>query len=970
MNQKIFSLLIGIDEYPAPNRLFGCVKDVAKVTNYLDDLGRNGVQIPLPITLLNRQATKANIVQSIKTISKQITDDDTFFIYYSGHGGQERTNGLFIEEHDGLLECLICYTDNFEEEGFLLADKELRYLFSTIETNPHLVTVFDCCHSGDMTRTLAPENFESGMRKRRIARSFEARKETSFIFKEEFSDLSIFKSTRLSEQIPNKNHIHLSAALSSESAWEDEQGGVFTRYLLGLLGQKNNAVSYYDIGRYAKISIRNITKVHQTPLVRVIGSGPMDQMSPWLGLEIDSTSSEAVIIYNKKDGWTFSQGALLGIREEMEIEITIPSHQTISAIITKALPEYALVDIPKEKLSAINKSNTYPAICKTTYSPLRIYINNLDEDPIVEKSLKDILANEDNIQEGNVENCNFEFSIFNQTLYLNYPGDHYRPLNEQLDLLDEHLILRDHVVNQIKYVKAWHHFNTLNNPGSFNKIPIAVNLDPEGNRNWEDTNYADHDIDLFPIERTDEENEWTAYFNLRITNTTNEDLFVACLALDSDFEIDSLIENHVIKLEPGQEVLLPENSDQATITLPSYKEVYNWKSNPVRLKFIVSNKEDFSTLLIDAQQPALPHPLIDTTGLATRSGARGSIKPRGIVRRKKEKWQVFTTTLNLLNPEYNMVSGHLDERWDLYIKNEKIGPFISKLYFRPKKAGFAIESEKLESAHGPAVASRGFRISKMDIANYLDDKLRYRRFRKAKKILPDAPTILAEGDSWFLYPFLVKDTLDYVMRTYPTRSLAAAGAELMEYKKSGQLLKEAKKLKPDYVLISGGGNDVIGPEVKVILKEGVGVGKEPEEYLLMNKYISVRKQLKKLFIFFFDALSKHVFIKHIFVHGYATIKAHHSDPTIIRNGWVNKYMIAAGMKDAHDRQRLIKFLVDNFNEDLETLADTYERVTYLDMRTLVLDNEWYDEIHPSDEGFKKIGDRFIEAIKAKETNNS
>ena len=228
--------------------------------------------------------------------------------------------------------------------------------------------------------------------------------------------------------------------------------------------------------------------------------------------------------------------------------------------------------------------------------------------------------------------------------------------------------------------------------------------------------------------------------------------------------------------------------------------------------------------------------------------------------------------------------------------------------------------------------------------------------------MPDKPVIIAEGDSWFLYPIRVKDTIDYLMEKFPVRSIAAAGDELTDYIMTGQLLNETAKIRPEYVLISGGGNDIIGPEIVEILKRDVRAGRDPTDYLKSN-YQERRQKLKKQYEYFFKKLKNHSSIKQIFVHGYDFIKP---DPTKkeIKNGWVNRYMIEYGIKKYDDRRKLIKYLVNNFNEDLDQLTKKHDNATYLDMRGLVKENEWEDEIHPDNIGFEKVGNKFIMAIEA------
>jgi hypothetical protein len=81
---------------------------------------------------------------------------------------EKKEDSLWRFEPDNKLEGIVCYDSITEEEsGTLLADKELRYLIHQIATkneqgeakagSPHIVTIFDCCHSGENTRNAGIE---------------------------------------------------------------------------------------------------------------------------------------------------------------------------------------------------------------------------------------------------------------------------------------------------------------------------------------------------------------------------------------------------------------------------------------------------------------------------------------------------------------------------------------------------------------------------------------------------------------------------------------------------------------------------------------------------------------------------------------------------------------------------------------------------------------------------------------------
>ena len=130
--------------------------------------------------------------------------------------------------------------------------------------NPHLVTIIDACHSGDIVRAFHADDTKGNKRIKRIAGTFPARPFKDFLFA---ADKTLVTNDQGPKQlfIPAKNHIHIAACQSSESSWEDGDGGVFTRYLLELLKATEGKLSYLDITRWAKLSMQDVTSEKQTP---------------------------------------------------------------------------------------------------------------------------------------------------------------------------------------------------------------------------------------------------------------------------------------------------------------------------------------------------------------------------------------------------------------------------------------------------------------------------------------------------------------------------------------------------------------------------------------------------------------------------------------------------------------------------------------------------------------------------------
>ncbi|MDB5209803.1 MAG: hypothetical protein JWQ30_630, partial [Sediminibacterium sp.] len=72
--------------------------------------------------------------------------------------------------------------------------------------------------------------------------------------------------------------------------------------------------------------------------------------------------------------------------------------------------------------------------------------------------------------------------------------------------------------------------------------------------------------------------------------------------------------------------------------------------------------------------------------------------------------------------------------------------------------------------------------------------------------------ILAEGDSWFNYPVLLTDVIDRIAmeKDLAVYSIAKGGDWLLNMLKAKKYVEELSVLHPDWFLISGGGNDLVG----------------------------------------------------------------------------------------------------------------------------------------------------------------
>jgi len=696
---KLFALLIGITDYPV-RPLTQCVKDAEKVESYLKTLSDHFDEINIK-KCFNKDASKANIITSIQDFLGKATDDDVALMYYSGHGAQEETAGHFQDEEDGLLECIACYAPDTISNAQMLADKEIRYLLYKLKNNPHLITLFDSCHSGDIVRAYT-EDEDANYSVRRIAGAFDAREYSAFVFANDTSVEHTGENGKKQIEIPLKNHVNLSACLSSESSWEDNKGGIFTRYLINLVSKTEGKLNYLDIARWAKISLKNITKVKQTPVVTTQGSGKMDAHSMWLNLHPEGAPFPAgYVTNNEKKGWIFSRGTLLGVQPGMEVLITLKNGETVKGQVDQVDLEDATLIIPHGIAMKLDpKEPSYPARTSLdTYSMLHVYINEMDSDPATRKILEDLLATYTHVKLVKAEDADFNVNIFNQFIYFSLPQHDFQPLARQIAISPVDKI-KPQLTDQINGFVKWHHFYSLENPSQdYDKSPIRVTLQYNQNPAHDVTNGM---IRMEALPARNENEEACQEMKIEVTNTSTETLYVAVLTLGSDLSISSnpFYEN-VVELNPGNSIqFYNKPGDAATVSLDKYKEIYNWKEEWFYYKFIFTNSKELSTSIQtdDFLQPALLPPLIYDPNNAndTNRGEGSKLKE------EKKKWGTCRTRIELANPTYNIPSGDLLKYAEEYGNSDVLSPFIKELYFEnisgSKTKNLALKQNKDQTA--------------------------------------------------------------------------------------------------------------------------------------------------------------------------------------------------------------------------------------------------------------------------------
>lgn len=249
---------------------------------------------------------------------------------------------------------------------------------------------------------------------------------------------------------------------------------------------------------------------------------------------------------------------------------------------------------------------------------------------------------------------------------------------------------------------------------------------------------------------------------------------------------------------------------------------------------------------------------------------------------------------------------------------------------------------------------------------------------------PRAKIGIAEGDSWFDYRFTSKfihgtgedlighlcenGELNVVRLSFAGDTLEGMSGEpqLTNFRKVFDMLRESHFAKPDFVIFSGGGNDMAGEggvHLKTILTPtGLDRDKVRQKFdELMSHFRTMIGNVRSV-----DAKIP------IFLHGYAypipdrrkveipIEVAHHDVYLKLAGPWLKPAFDGTQITEV-DQQKIVIELIDLFNETLGNLANEFENVFYIDLRGCLpkppysgYQEDWANELHPTSEGFRKI----------------
>jgi lysophospholipase L1-like esterase len=252
--------------------------------------------------------------------------------------------------------------------------------------------------------------------------------------------------------------------------------------------------------------------------------------------------------------------------------------------------------------------------------------------------------------------------------------------------------------------------------------------------------------------------------------------------------------------------------------------------------------------------------------------------------------------------------------------------------------------------------------------------------------------IVAEGDSWFAYPVHM-DIVDHLIdmgyavvrgarlgdtlanmvygtdvtrgartrRVHPQRRDRVPRTPGITYTNRGprnlrETLAAVKKHQPRFVLLSAGGNDIVGEEMRFYLnhvRSGLpAVRTELADYMIGTV---MRRAIENLCKEIWNVNAG----VHILMDGYdypvPTGKSFHG----LTGPWVLPTLVAKGIVNPSEQTRIIKVLVDRFNRMLADVDRSRTQFHYVKLTGMFPDEgDWHNEIHLKSAGFKRVAERY------------
>lgn len=238
---------------------------------------------------------------------------------------------------------------------------------------------------------------------------------------------------------------------------------------------------------------------------------------------------------------------------------------------------------------------------------------------------------------------------------------------------------------------------------------------------------------------------------------------------------------------------------------------------------------------------------------------------------------------------------------------------------------------------------------------------------------PNARRILAEGDSWFAYPRRyvafgagsnVVDCLGksskYVI--YTTSSNGDEALSMVTGEQKHALMKRIKANHYDFMLFSGGGNDIVGRYDFDFFVQEKRPGMQAIDCINRTRLARKLAQIAAAYEELIERASQYSqnpamkIVSHTYDYALPMKKGFALfDVFPLGESWMYPILMDRKVTDPAEQRLVVKTVLSAFKDTLLSVQQKYPgRFSVVNTQGMLADNQWRNEIHPTPAGFRLI----------------
>ena len=248
---------------------------------------------------------------------------------------------------------------------------------------------------------------------------------------------------------------------------------------------------------------------------------------------------------------------------------------------------------------------------------------------------------------------------------------------------------------------------------------------------------------------------------------------------------------------------------------------------------------------------------------------------------------------------------------------------------------------------------------------------------------PDAMKILAEGDSWFAYPpkFIAFGQASNVvaqlgrnndMVIYSSASSGDEAVSMLSGPEKRSLCKRITANNYDFLLFSGGGNDIVGRYDFDFLLQTKTPGGSWESCVNKDRLANKLEMLRLVYEDLIERTQEYSgnpnikIVTHTYDLAIPSMKGFELFNKVpLGEAWMGPFLVKKGVADPDEQKQIVGLILGEFRDMLLKIQAKFpDRFYVVDTWGSVRDDQWLNEIHPTPAGFATVADRIAAKLRA------